>query len=41
VVFNGITQEWVCPIMINANNETKTKENFDVTNEIVGMGLLF
>jgi len=26
--------------MINVNNATKTKENFDVTNEIVGMRLL-
>jgi hypothetical protein len=40
VVLSGITQEWVCPIMINVNNATKTKENFDVTNEIVGMRLL-
>jgi hypothetical protein len=41
VVLSGTTQEWVCLIMINANNATKTKQNFDVTNEIVGMQLLF
>jgi hypothetical protein len=27
--------------MINVNNATKTKQNFDVTNEIIGMQLLF
>jgi hypothetical protein len=37
VVLSGSTQEWVCPIMINANNATKTKQNFDVTNETIGM----